>query len=197
LVALLPQLSSSFGLKVTTDELATLLTSVGLPVVNNDCGKQAILIDVGTTLVTAESQASVSWAQTSILWQLVRSEDATSAFRLRDVINSADWAQAGVRAAGAAVVMEPRAQNRQVEFEGWLFDFDIQTVHPKNVSWLAEADPTPFQVSLAQESSNTLDCLYSFAKGERSPNSLLIPQPPRLKEPQLYQNTGLDHWHSP
>lgn len=167
LVDLLPQLSAFFGGSTTADELAELLVTLGIPPDKRDCSQQASIIDIGTTLVTAESHSSLEWAQCALLWQLVRSEDALSTTRLRDTIRSVVGVEPVVGNPGAAAtVIKSRAKMKVINFDGWQFDLDARVMTPASVSWQIMSGANPFQISLVGKNIAGLDRIASYAQGE-------------------------------
>ncbi len=163
LVNLIPTVNSFFAANFTGSSLSdALFNAQGAPQGSN-CARQAMLVDVAPGLQQSQFPNRTQWAQSVILWNLGMSQDLNATTVLQTfVAMQAPWSSLN---AGDGVV--PDASGTfSVTASGLIFDFAAQTISPVPTSFRDDANPTSAQLSeLSASSSQILDRMYSFAKG--------------------------------
>jgi len=129
---------------------------------DNQCAKQALLIDVAPALDSSEAPNRTQWTQSAILWNLVQSQNMSALLDMQKFISNAPWSSLG-----ATDGPVPGTSSKFSVLEsGFIFDFAAQTVTQPNVSFIISGVPTSAQIAqVGSTASSTLNRMYSFAQG--------------------------------
>ncbi|KAK0198356.1 hypothetical protein F5146DRAFT_1100074 [Armillaria mellea] len=131
----------------------------GLPQ-GNDCSVQSLLVDVAPALTMSKSPNRTEWAQAAILWNVVESQDVSSAKDLRDFAKDAPWSEAN-QADGP---VSDDAGSFAVTESGFTFNFATQSISQQAVSFITGGQPTDEQISrVGGTALSALNRMYSFA----------------------------------
>lgn len=128
---------------------------------SGDCAAQARLVDVSPALDPQTVPNRTAWAQSTLLWSLVLSQNTSSVGSLRDFVTKADW--------GSIPVDGPVADQPKIFSTtqlGYMFDFAAQTISEPPVSFISDGQPSSSQLSEVSGIAHaSLDRMYTFASG--------------------------------
>lgn len=129
-----------------------------------NCSSQALLLDLGTSLDPSAQPRRLQFAQSSLLWQLAKTEDLTIVKGLRTFVSSLDFT--GVPD-GAVALDLTQSERFRVASAGWTFDFAALEVKAPVVGWIEDASPNAFQQSLVGTvGASALERISTLAAGE-------------------------------
>jgi hypothetical protein len=161
LITLTPIVNQQFDANLTPQDVAAALWNTQGAPLNGNCGGQAVLVDVGSTLRAELFPNRTTWARSALLWQLVQTVDLTSVARLQSFVNHTDFSS--LSQDGPVANSSPKFR---ITNAGFTFDFAAQNVSEPAVSWESTGKPSSSQMSQAGSiSSGALDRMYSFASG--------------------------------
>jgi hypothetical protein len=162
LVTLTPTMGPLFGANYTTAEVAlSLWETLGNPS-GLDCSSQAVLVDVAPALPPGLYPNRTSWAQSTLLWSIVKSQNTTGVASMRNFLRSANWpdlkTDGAVSTAGDAFKLTAL---------GYQFDFAAQTVTEPKQSFATAGQASSDQLSRVNDlAEGVLDKMWTHAVGK-------------------------------
>ncbi|KAL7417491.1 hypothetical protein BDY24DRAFT_375065 [Mrakia frigida] len=138
--------STVFNTTLSASSIAAFLSSVQGSPVNSNCSSQALLLDLGTSLDPSTQPRRLQFAQSSLLWQLAKTEDLSIVETLRTFVSSLEFT--GVPDGAVALDLTQSDAFAPVASAGWTFDFAALEVKAPIVDWIEDASPNAFQQSL-------------------------------------------------
>jgi hypothetical protein len=170
LVDLTPTLNNFFGMNFSTSDISTAIWIAQGPPTGTNCASQANLIDVGSALNSQTFPNRTQWAQSALLWNLVRSQDLVAVSTMQKFVAKAPWQSLG--SADRPAAPSPKFT---ISASGYAFDFGAQAVTQPSVSFVSNGQATSAQ--LAQVSSSivtVLDRMYTQALASSTQASAAI-----------------------
>lgn len=164
LVALAETASTIFNTSLSAFSLATFLNTVQPRLNASDCNSQALLFDLGSSLDPSTQPRRVEFAQSALLWQLVKTESLAIVEGLRSFVAGLDFD--GVPDGAVALDLTQSATFRK-DSGGWTFDFARLEVTAPVFDWIEDASPNAFQQSLVGSAGvSVLTRIATLAAGE-------------------------------
>ncbi|KAH9064324.1 hypothetical protein EDB87DRAFT_1402000 [Lactarius vividus] len=159
LVNLIPFVNDQFHANLTPAVVANAMSSSRASALSSDCAAQARVIDVSPALDSQTVPNRTAWAQSTLLWSFVLSQNTSSVGRLRDFITEADWKS--LPGDGAVTGQSSKFSTTQL---GYVFDFATQTISEPAVSFIPDGQPSSSQLAeMSNIARTTLDRMYTFA----------------------------------
>lgn len=165
---LIPQLNDAFSINMTANSVYNNIWLAQGSTTGSNCASQSLLVDVGKDLDPQTFPNRTRWAQTSLLWNVVQSQDLQASTELRTFVQNAPWQL--LQASDG-----PRSINSSdftTTVSGFTFNFATQTVSQPPVSFITQGQPTNAQVAqVGSVAGSALDRMYSFALGKSTQTS--------------------------
>src|SRR6266404_3331405 len=170
LVNLIPIVNDQFNANITLALVANAMSSSQAPALSSDCAAQARVVDVSPALDSKTVPNRTEWAQSSLLWSFVLSQNMSSVGQLRGFITKADWKS--LPGDGPVAGHSTKFSTRQL---GYVFDFAAQTISETPVSFISDGQPSSSQLAeVSNTARTTLDRMYTFASGTYSLDVLYL-----------------------
>jgi hypothetical protein len=161
LVSLIPTVNDQFNVSFTPAVVADAMSSSRVSALSSDCAAQAQVVDVSPALDSQTVPNRTAWAQSTLLWSFVLSQNTSSVGSLRDFVTKADWGS--LPGDGPVTGQSSKFSTTQL---GYVFDFAAQTISEPLVSFISDGQPSSSQLSEVSSIAHTsLDRMYTFASG--------------------------------
>lgn len=159
LVDLIPIVNDQFNANFTPAVVANAMSSPRASDLSSDCAAQAQVVDVSPALEPQIVPNRTAWAQSTLLWSFVLSQNMSSVERLRDFITKADWRS--LSGDGPVTGQSTKFSTTQL---GYVFDFAAQTISEPRVSFISDGQLSSSQLAEVSSTARTsLDRMYTFA----------------------------------
>lgn len=160
LVSLIPIVNDQFNANFTPAVVANAMSSRA-SALSSDCAAQARVVDVSPALDSQTVPNRTAWAQSTLLWSFVLSQNTSSVGTLRGFITKADWRS--LPGDGPVTGQSSKFSTTQL---GHVFDFAAQTISEPPVSFILDGQPSSSQLAEVSNTARTsLDRMYTFASG--------------------------------
>lgn len=160
IVDLIPQLNGAFSINMTANSVYNNIWLAQGSTTGSNCASQSLLVDVGKNLDQQTFPNRTHWAQTSLLWNVVQSQDLQASTELRTFVQNAPWQL--LQASDGPLSINSSKFTTTVS--GFTFNFATQTISQPPVSFITQGQPTNAQVAqVGSVAGSTLDRMYSFA----------------------------------
>jgi hypothetical protein len=161
LVSLIPIVNDQFNANFTLAVVANAMSSSQAPALSSDCAAQAQLVDVSPALNPQTVPNRTTWAQSTLLWSFVLSQNTSSVQILRSFVAKANWKS--LPGDGPVTGQSSKFSTTQL---GYVFDFAAQTISEPPVSFISDGQPSSSQLAEVSSIAGTsLDRMYTFASG--------------------------------
>ncbi|KAG7450411.1 uncharacterized protein BT62DRAFT_1072492 [Guyanagaster necrorhizus] len=159
-VDLLPTMNELFDTDHTLNYVYTSLWLTLGTTTGSDCSGQSLLVDVAPALTMSDSPNRTEWAQAAILWNLVESQNVSSAKELQEFAKNAPWT--GISQLDGPVPYD--TGSFAVNASGFTFNFASQSISQPAVSFVTNGQPTDEQIGrLSDTTLSALNRMYSYA----------------------------------
>ncbi|KAI9460983.1 hypothetical protein BJY52DRAFT_243011 [Lactarius psammicola] len=159
LVTLIPIVNDQFNANFTPAVVANAMSSSRASALSSDCAAQARVVDVSPALDSQTVPNRTAWAQSTLLWSFVLSQNTSSVGTLRGFITKADWRS--LPGDGPVTGQSSKFSTTQL---GHVFDFAAQTISEPPVSFISDGQPSSSQLAEVSNTARTsLDRMYAFA----------------------------------
>ncbi|KAL0951059.1 hypothetical protein HGRIS_007798 [Hohenbuehelia grisea] len=168
LATLRPVMNQLFGTNYSANSLATSIWLTQGDPTGNNCASQARLVDTGNVFTSSQSNRT-QWAQSSLLWNLVQSQNLDSTEQMRKFILKAPWKDLGD--GDGPVTSAPSSFT--INSSGFSFNFAAQTVgFAANATFRKDGHPPDAQAGrVGGTAQAVLDRMYTRAIASSSQRS--------------------------
>lgn len=128
-----------------------------------DCSEQSLLVDTGKGLNSGSYPNRTLWAQATLLWNVVQTQDMDAADTMQKFVQGRRWSDLGSNDG-------PTDANADsftlTNVGGYTYNFAAQTITQPSTSFINQGQPLNSQISRAGAKATTaLDRMYTFALG--------------------------------
>jgi hypothetical protein len=129
----------------------------------NNCGAQAVILDVGDNLNQANFPNRTQWAQTALLWNALKTQDLNAVLQLRKFVQNLPWS--GLNGPDGPINIADSA-SFSITISGYTFNFASQTVTQPLGTFLTLGQPSHAQIQKVSSTAlAALDRMYTYAQG--------------------------------